>query len=188
MLSEIIISFKFQVAGSIIHKIPVLAALTTNARKLANQTFLYSFDYKGQYNRYPDFDEDFDLTTPFMAGVTLTDENIYLFPYPQHAELLNVIDMEFAKKMVELWTSFVIDGRPSTIDGVEWPPMEKGMNGPYMKLDHELRIGDNYHNEFLATIDDEKNGFSLVRPDDYLNYRRQAQAQQKLWKKKINFI
>ncbi|XP_055385265.1 glutactin-like, partial [Condylostylus longicornis] len=115
-------------AGTIAHKIPVLQAINRNAKHLPDKSYLYSFDYKGQFNRYSDFDNDFDLGTPFTAGVTLTDENIYMFPYPDHVEDLNIIDKEMAKKFIELWTSFIIDGKPATIDGIEWPPVQPKMN------------------------------------------------------------
>lgn len=151
-------------AGTLLHKSSVLYALQRNAKFLPNKTFLYTFDYKGQYNRYPDFDADFDVKTPFTAGVSLTDENIYLFPYPDHVQNLNAIDVEVAKKMVDMWTSFAKNGVPTVSDNLQWPPMDN-QNGPYLKINEPISVGQNYFDEFAATVRDEAKGISIAKKD-----------------------
>lgn len=62
---------------------------------------------------------------PFKGGVAHSDELIYLFPYPPQAANMSVNDTEIAKNVVELWTSFVINGVPhlNTNHQFVWPPM-----------------------------------------------------------------
>ena len=56
--------------------------MQANAKLLPNSTFLYCFDYEGELNRYnTNADEVGDM--PFELGVSLTDENLYLLPYPR---------------------------------------------------------------------------------------------------------
>lgn len=77
-----------------------------------NDTFLYSFDYKGQHTRFRYGKETSKY--PFDGGVHHSDDNIYMYPWP-HPNL-NEEDLKMAKRMVDLWTSFVIDGVPKAED------------------------------------------------------------------------
>ncbi|XP_011296426.1 glutactin [Musca domestica] len=156
------------VAGTLLHKLPVLLALNMNNKHVPENTFLYSFDYAGEFNRYRDMDEEHNMQSPFKAGVSLTDEALYLFPYPEHVRNLSPPDVAMAKRMVDLWTSFVIDGHPlgSHRSGY-WPPMTT-LYGPYAKLDETLTIAGNYFKEFSATTMDEEQGHSLIREVYYL--------------------
>lgn len=80
------------------------------------QTYLYSFDYKGEFSYKPTLDT-------LYKGVQHSDDIIYLFPYPPHASKLNIVDTEMAIRMVNLWTSFATTGVPIA-DGVpNWPPL-----------------------------------------------------------------
>lgn len=45
---------------------------------------------------------------------------MYLFPV-RLAPQLNADDTEMAKKMVRLWTSFAINGKPYVNETFEWP-------------------------------------------------------------------
>lgn len=85
-----------------------------------NDTFLYSFDYKGEYTRFGLGRRDLSKY-PFDGGVHHSDDNIYLFPHP-HPDL-NEEDTKMAKRMVDLWTSFVINGTPKADDVQDWPKM-----------------------------------------------------------------
>lgn len=63
---------------------------------------------------------------PFDGGVHHSNDYIYLFPYPASVANLNEADTEMAKKMVHLWTSFALNGRPDVLDaedGFEWEPV-----------------------------------------------------------------
>ncbi|CAD7003219.1 unnamed protein product [Ceratitis capitata] len=160
------------VGGTLMHKLPVLLALNMNNKHVPENTFLYSFDYMGEFNRYRDLDEETNLQSPFKAGVSLTDEALYLFPYPQHVTNLSPPDVTIAKRMVDLWTSFVINGNPfSDVRAGYWPPMTT-LYGPYMKIDDTLTVGGNYFKEFSATLIDEENGHSLIREIYYLRNNR----------------
>lgn len=154
-------------------------ALNMNNRHVPENTFLYSFDYDGEFNRYRDMDEEHNMQSPFKAGVSLTDEALYLFPYPEHVTKLSPPDESMAKRMVDVWTSFVINGHPfGHVRSGYWPPMTT-LYGPYMKLDETFTIAGNYFKEFSATIMDEENGHSLIREVYYLrrNYSRTQQQQ-----------
>lgn len=77
-------------------------------------------------NRTGRFGFGTDITQlPFKGGVAHSDELIYLFPYPPQAANLNANDTEMAKSVVELWTSFVIHGRPylESNKHFSWPAM-----------------------------------------------------------------
>lgn len=146
--------------GTIAFKNPVLLALKANAEKLPNSTYLYSFNYEGEYNRYTS-EEDFDTDLPFHLGVSLTDENIYLFPWPQHVAYLNNYDTKIAKRMISLWTSFATKGVPRATKIKNWPPMT-GETGPYLRIDNSSTIEANFVKEYSITGQDSHNGDSLV--------------------------
>lgn len=168
-------------ASTLNHKLPVLLALNMNNKHNPDNTFLYSFDYAGEFNRYRDMDEETNMQSPFRAGVSLTDEALYLFPYPEHVKRLSPPDVAMAHRMVDLWTNFVITGNPlGSYKAGYWPPMTT-LYGPYMKIDETLTIGGNYFNEFSATLRDEEQGSSLIREIYYLRQRgrQQIQAQAK---------
>lgn len=116
--------FKDLIAGAkdltntIMIKSAVLKMAKINAYKKSD-TYLYSFDYKGEFTRFR-----YGRPTsqyPFDGGVHHSDDNIFLYPFP-HPEL-NEEDAKMAKRMVDLWTSFVIDGVPKASDVQEWPKM-----------------------------------------------------------------
>ncbi|KAH8410567.1 hypothetical protein KR009_002655 [Drosophila setifemur] len=164
------------VAGTLNHKLPVLLALNMNNKHNPHNTFLYSFDYAGEFNRYREMDEETNMQSPFKAGASLTDEALYLFPYPDHVKRLSPPDMTMAHRMVDLWSNFVISGNPlGSYRSGYWPPMTT-LYGPYMKIDETLTIGGNYFSEFSATLRDENDGQSLVREIYYLRSRSRKRA------------
>lgn len=65
---------------------------------------------------------------PFHGGVTHADELTYLFPYPEDVAKLNENDTKMAEKMIDLWTSFAINGVPTmsgmknSLSPVRWKP------------------------------------------------------------------
>lgn len=82
---------------------------------------MYSFDYKGEFTRWG-YGEDTSIY-PFEGGVHHSDDNIYLFPFPENMSKLNENDKKIAMKLVDLWTSFATTGVPKA-DGVpEWKPV-----------------------------------------------------------------
>lgn len=158
----------FQLCSTIAFKNPVLLAAQGNARKLPNSTFIYSFDYEGEFNRYGTIDDQTEL--PFELGVSLTDENLYLFPWPRYATVNSNRDLKIALRMVKLWTSFAATGKPSAPHMPEWPPMT-GDAGPYIKLGKTVSIGSSYIDEFTAAVREYKMGYNIVNDDffDFIN-------------------
>ncbi|XP_023170924.2 glutactin [Drosophila hydei] len=146
-------------------KNPVLLVLQANARKLANSTYLYTFDYEGELNRYATGEEE-AIDVPFDMGVSLTDENLYLFPWPRINMLNANSDVKIAKRMVALWTSFAADGVPMAEGVPAWPPMNDE-TGPYMHIGRTVSFGDNYLDEYSIGVQEVKHGYNLVNEDYY---------------------
>ena len=90
-------------------KSPVLHYLDLNTRQSQINNYLYSFDYEGAHTRFGY--EKGNKHYPFNGGVHHSNDNLYLFPYPFNR--LNEKDLKMAKTMVQLWTTFAINGRPS---------------------------------------------------------------------------
>ncbi|EDW63755.1 glutactin [Drosophila virilis] len=146
-------------------KNPVLLVLQANAKKLANSTYLYTFDYEGELNRYAT-GEDEAIDVPFDMGVSLTDENLYLFPWPRINMLNSNSDVKIAKRMVALWTSFAADGVPRAEGLPAWSPMNDE-TGPYMHIGRTVTFGDNYLDEYSIAVQEVKQGYNLVNDDYY---------------------
>lgn len=110
--------------GTIVFKAPVLRFARANAVFNTSNSFLYTFDHRGQFTRFK-YEED-HLNYPFDGGVSHSDDNLYIFPYPSSKSQLNEDDTRIAKIMVDLWTSFAANGVPSTANGTsafEWEPV-----------------------------------------------------------------
>ncbi|KAH8410326.1 hypothetical protein KR009_012073 [Drosophila setifemur] len=146
-------------------KNPVLLVLQANAKKLPNSTFLYSFDYEGEQNRYATTAQEASFV-PFDMGVSLTDDNLYLFPWPRFLTLNSQRDIKVARRMVALWTSFAATGVPRAPGLPAWPSMSDE-TGPYMRIGRTVSFGDNYLDEYRIAVDEVKHGYSLVNEDFY---------------------
>ncbi|XP_052852044.1 LOW QUALITY PROTEIN: glutactin [Drosophila gunungcola] len=146
-------------------KNPVLLVMQANAKKLPNSTYLYSFDYEGEQNRYATGDDEASFV-PFDMGVSLTDDNLYLFPWPRFLALNSNRDLKVARRMVALWTSFATTGVPSAPGLPKWPTMSDE-TGPYMRIGRTVSFGDNYLDEYRIAVEEVKQGYSLVNEDYY---------------------
>ncbi|XP_017022540.1 glutactin [Drosophila kikkawai] len=146
-------------------KNPVLLVLQANAKKLPNSTYLYTFDYEGEQNRYATSAAEASFM-PFDMGVSLTDDNLYLFPWPRFIALNSIRDIKVARRMVALWTSFATTGVPQAPGVPEWPTMNDE-TGPYMRIGRTVTFSDNYLDEYRITVEDAKSGYSLVNEDFY---------------------
>lgn len=130
--------------GTVAFKAPALQLAQMNARINPLGTFVYTLDYKGQHTRYKivhevarrilivimtaiiiidRFGYGGDVSHyPFTAGVSHSDDLIYLFPYPPDVAVLNEQDTKTAQTLVDLWTSFARNGAP------ELSKSEEGIN------------------------------------------------------------
>ncbi|XP_053685996.1 glutactin-like [Sabethes cyaneus] len=145
-------------AAACLVKGSVLKQAQMNSVYQPNNTFLYSFDYAGQHTR---FGYGMDVSQlPFTGGVHHTNDLLYLFPYPTEASQLNDVDTQMAKRTVDLWTSFASEGVPKAEGVPQWPSM-KDAYGPYMKIDLNCTVAENYAHEFLVTL---KDPASIAKP------------------------
>lgn len=98
-------------------KSPIITLAKKVFSKGLAPVYLYTFDYEGSNTRFGyEFGNDH---YPFEGGVHHSNDNIYLFS----THSLNEADTIMAKKMIELWTSFAINGKPSLENGLEMLPM-----------------------------------------------------------------
>lgn len=111
---------------------------------------MFRFGYEEDTSQYP-----------FEGGVTHSDDNIYLFPYPTQVTNLNKADTQMARQMVELWTTFAANGQPRAIgNSFLWDPIVPGTSGPYARIDDELTMENDYPKEFVRNVSERK-------PTDY---------------------
>ncbi|GAB0089472.1 Carboxylic ester hydrolase [Sergentomyia squamirostris] len=137
----------FDICSALFIKGPLFRAVQENAKFNPKNTWLYSFDYKGQYSRFG-YGEDVNKY-PFDGGVGHSDENIYLFPWPKSAANLNDADTRIARKLVDLWTSFAIDGVPYAPEVPTWPAMTEVV-GPYLKINSQDMVAEDFRDEFTV--------------------------------------
>ncbi|XP_037933074.1 glutactin-like [Teleopsis dalmanni] len=140
----------FDLCTTIYIKSPVIALTTQLKEKNLADIYLYSFDYEGQNTRF-----GYELGNehyPFNGGVHHSNDNIYLFS----THSLNDNDTRMAQKMVELWTSFAIDGIPSSSEGPPILPMNSP-SGPYFHINNEITISNDVLDELTSTLDDPDN-------------------------------
>lgn len=95
-------------------------------RKNAENLFLYTFDYEGEFTR---FGYGADTSHyPFKGGIHHSNDNLYVFPYPKFASNLNARDTIMAKTMVDFWTSFATNGIPTSTYCPNWPSFSSKKN------------------------------------------------------------
>ncbi|XP_077292738.1 glutactin-like [Arctopsyche grandis] len=117
------------ILGNILLKSPTLKQAKMTAR-YENQTYVYTLDYRGEHTRFGD--GTYITKCPFDGGVHHSNDLLYLFPYP-YTRPLNKQDTKIAKLLTDLWTSFAINGKPtSSLLNVEWPILKKI---PYISQD-----------------------------------------------------
>lgn len=99
-------------------KSPVLTLAKNMLNKNLSPVYLYTFDYEGSNTRFGyEFGNDH---YPFEGGVHHSNDNIYLFSTHD----LNDEDTKIAMKMVDIWTSFAIEGKPKLENDIDILPMK----------------------------------------------------------------
>ncbi|XP_017101492.2 glutactin [Drosophila bipectinata] len=143
----------FDLTSVVYMKSPVITlANNIHTHQPATPVYVYSFEYEGEHTR---FGYEFGNSHyPFNGGVHHSNDNIYLFA----THPLDEQDTLMAQKMVEVWTSFAIDGVPSGLSPLSTP------SGPYNKLALEITKGEDLLDTLTAAIDDPDNG-RLQRED-----------------------
>ncbi|XP_068989555.1 juvenile hormone esterase-like isoform X1 [Neodiprion pinetum] len=115
---------------------PVYEAFQKQLELAVNPQYLYIFNYRGTFsNSYLETDSTANY------GTAHSDDLIYLFPseakFSGINKTMSIMDYQMVDIMVELWTSFAINGTPSvsTSDRTTiWMP--------YLKEHNYLRIGN----------------------------------------------
>ncbi|XP_065082037.1 glutactin-like [Ochlerotatus camptorhynchus] len=146
------------VAGAIVIKAPLLRDIQTNVRYSEEGTYLYSFDYVGEHTRFGYGDDTSHY--PYGGGIHHSNDNIYLFPFPDFAAELNVADTKMSETMVDLWTSFAIDGVPKSKSVPDWKPVNSVV-GPYMHINVPASMGQNFYREFSVTATAKSSAFGV---------------------------
>ncbi|XP_023305877.1 glutactin [Lucilia cuprina] len=140
----------FDLTSIIAMKSPVLTLAKNMLNKNLAPVYLYSFDYEGSNTRFGyEFGNEH---YPFEGGVHHSNDNIYLFS----THHLNEEDTKMAMKMVEIWTSFAIEGKPHIQNDIEILPM-KTDSGPYFRINSDISLGQDVYEELTITIDDPNN-------------------------------
>ncbi|GAB0097228.1 hypothetical protein DMENIID0001_128520 [Sergentomyia squamirostris] len=142
----------FDMFNTIHIKGPILKHAQLNSLN-SNRTWLYSFDYEGEHTRHG-YGAD-TSKYPFNGGVAHSNDNLYLFPWPEDKSKLNEKDTKMAQKMVDIWTSFAINGTPSCPGIERWPTMETPI-GPYLHIDKTSTVAQNFYDEFTIVSRAEK--------------------------------
>nr|XP_036229981.1 glutactin isoform X2 [Bactrocera oleae] len=138
-------------------------------------TYLYSFDYRGEYHRFGHLKNPL----PFETDATLSDDNIYLFPYPKEVSILNEKDRALSRDIVTMWIDFAKYGVPNKVNGV-WPNVTNGI-GPFLRiinfkvstLELDYHFGDgiavpNLYPEYFTITT--ATTTTTTTPKPYLNY------------------
>ncbi|XP_017955622.1 glutactin [Drosophila navojoa] len=136
----------FDLTSTIYMKSPVISLATKLFTHRSDApVYVYSFEYEGEHTRFGyEFGNEH---YPFNGGVHHSNDNIYLFA----THSLQMEDTLMAQNMVELWTSFAIDGAPKDLN-----PLTSA-SGPYNRLGLHLKTGDDLLETLTATIDDPNN-------------------------------
>uniref|UniRef100_A0A0K8VHK1 Carboxylic ester hydrolase n=1 Tax=Bactrocera latifrons TaxID=174628 RepID=A0A0K8VHK1_BACLA len=145
------------IANIVYMKSPVITYANELQRRGAAPVYLYTFDYAGEHTRF-----GYELGNsqyPFEGGVHHSNDNIYVFA----THKLNAYDTRIAKKMVDLWYSFIADGVPRVADQPELSikAMETE-SGPYFHINEVVSVDSDILNELTVTADDPER-YKLIR-------------------------
>lgn len=82
---------------------------------------MYTFDYRGENSA---ISATLNSSSIFYNGVHHGDDCYYLFPLHMIKNgKLNAADTKISKLFIDFWTSFAINGVPSSNMAPNWPPL-----------------------------------------------------------------
>ncbi|XP_067647858.1 glutactin [Eurosta solidaginis] len=115
-----------ELTNLILYRGPILDTIRATYKKAP--TYLYCFDYRGKFHRFGHLKNPL----PFETDATLSDDNIYLFPYPEEVSNLDYIDRALSRTLVEMWTNFATYNVPSKDSNI-WPNVTTDV-GPFLRI------------------------------------------------------
>lgn len=110
----------------ILYRGPIIDSIRYTYRNYS--TYMYCFDYRGEYHRFGHLKNPL----PFEIDATLSDDNIYLFPYPKEVSKLNPQDKAMARTIVHMWVNFAVHGIPD-LNKNTWPNITSEY-GPFVRF------------------------------------------------------
>ncbi|SPP81487.1 glutactin isoform X1 [Drosophila guanche] len=115
-----------ELSNMILYRAPVIYSIRLSHKK--SPVYLYTFDYRGEHHRFGHLDNPL----PFGVDASLSDDSVYLFPYPPEASRLNPVDKSLSRALVTMWVNFAVTGIPNQNSGV-WPKATSEY-GPFLRF------------------------------------------------------
>ncbi|XP_037955391.1 glutactin-like [Teleopsis dalmanni] len=129
-----------ELTNLILYRGPIIDSIRYTYRRYP--TYLYCFDYRGEFHRFGHLPNPL----PYEADATLSDDNIYLYPYPQEVSQLNAKDKQIATALVNMWVSFAEYNNPTPRNTNLWPNVTSDY-GPFVRISNvnENSLELDYH-------------------------------------------
>ncbi|KAH8282657.1 hypothetical protein KR054_009030, partial [Drosophila jambulina] len=115
-----------ELSNIILYRAPVIFSIRQSYR--SSPVYLYTFDYRGEHHRFGHLNNPL----PFGVDASLSDDSVYLFPYPEEASRLNPVDRSLSRALVTMWVNFAVTGVPNPNAGV-WPRATSEY-GPFLRF------------------------------------------------------
>ncbi|KAH8411877.1 hypothetical protein KR222_000943, partial [Zaprionus bogoriensis] len=115
-----------ELSNLILYRAPVIDSIRSSYKK--SPLYLYTFDYRGEYHRFGHLNNPL----PFGVDASLSDDSVYLFPYPVEASQLNPEDFALARALTAMWVNFAQTGIPNPNANV-WPKATSEY-GPFLRF------------------------------------------------------
>ncbi|EDW52178.1 glutactin [Drosophila sechellia] len=115
-----------ELSNYILYRAPVINSISQSYRSIP--AYLYTFDYRGEHRRFVNLSNPL----PFGVDASLSDDSVYLFPYPAEVSRLNPSDRSMSRALVTMWVNFATTGVPNPNSGV-WPQATSEY-GPFLRF------------------------------------------------------
>ncbi|KAH8324599.1 hypothetical protein KR074_012299, partial [Drosophila pseudoananassae] len=142
-----------ELSNMILYRAPAIFSIRNSYGK--SPVYLYNFAYRGEHHRF----QHVKSPLPFAVDASLSDDNVYVFPYPVETSQLNSVDRSISRALVTMWVNFATTGVPNPNSGV-WPRASSEY-GPVLRFSNS---GGN-----LLELDPHF-GEGLYVPNLYANY------------------